>query len=195
MDIIICAPQGAGKTLVAQLLLMHRLQGKRYSDVAEDVFSVSFVGDNSSALAQKFREGKPEAILFDGCIDSPVEMLVAVDAVKKYREQTGRPAVMAVYVDQGGNCVLTDKPRRFTPGEVHNAKLSPSDDADRSLVSLRNLADHFVAAGGEEARLIITDRIQAFTFGVYSELGYLSTAQRTLMHEFLLTLLRDYEKV
>lgn len=100
MDIIISAAQGSGKTTLAIALIKQFLDEKSLRDAQGRFLNVEFVGDNASYLAQKFRDAKPEVILFDGCIGNATEMLTAVDAAKKYREQTGRPRTLAIYVVQ-----------------------------------------------------------------------------------------------
>lgn len=100
MDIIISAPQGAGKSTVAIALIKLYLDEKSLRDAQGRFLNVDFVGDNASYLAQKIRDAKPEVVLFDGVIGNATEMLTAVEAVKKYRQQTGRPRTLAIYVVQ-----------------------------------------------------------------------------------------------
>jgi hypothetical protein len=108
MDIIISAEQGAGKTTLALGIIKAYLGAKSVSDIVHDILKVKFVGDSVPYLTEKLRDAKPQAVLFDdGVITNPAEMLVAVEAVKRYRAQTGRPRTLAIYVEQQPNvCVV-----------------------------------------------------------------------------------------
>lgn len=152
MDIIISAPQGAGKTQTAIALIKAHLGVTNYADIEQDVLVLTqpgAVGDNASRLAQRFREAKPEAFLFDGSITTPDEMLIAVAAVKKYREQTGR-RTLAVYVNDGSAVVLTNG-TGITPAVNSFREEAPrleSINTLRSVKILKELANLITQRGG-----------------------------------------------
>lgn len=104
MDLIISAAQGRGKTQLALSVIRMHLRVKDLGDIISGLLIINeadTVGDNASRLAQRLRDEKPAAILFDGdSLATPTHLLTAVDAVKRYREQTGRPDTIAVYVER-----------------------------------------------------------------------------------------------
>lgn len=151
MDIIITAPNGMGKSQTARRFLAQYFRVNNMRDIQNGaLFEADFVGTNASYLAQKIRECNPMAIVFDGCITTPTEMLTAVAAVKKYREQTGRAQALAIYVEQqpGSAVVLVD---------VYNPKGIPAPkQGDEFASAVQPLMDYLQSSHHPHIAAIVT---------------------------------------
>jgi hypothetical protein len=214
MDIIISAEAGEGKTAMAVTIIKAHLGVNSFRECIDDVFQVTTVGDNSSYLAQKFREGKPQAILFDGCINDPHELRCAIEAVKKYREQTGRPRTLAVYVEQQPNVaviLVTERPRvcssNSLKGYFRAADAQPTG-TEQLIASNTPRSIRILDALWTKLKTVIDEnearQLSDFIYGVSTvaiptevpplkRFQYFTHEQRLTVHNYMLKLLLQHE--
>lgn len=201
MDIIITGEQGAGKTREAQRIIANYrpLYGKRLADA--DVIYIHDMHDTPGPTCEMLRSFRVRAVVFDGCIIKPADMIVAVQAVKEYRKQIGTD-VLAIYVAQGDAVMLTDGV--LTP-------LTNEFKADRNLTAehtqrredgiLADLWDTLAEKVDETDSLLMQSTLDRICNARVPEnapatcwgLHHLDPQGKTVMLEFLLTLLRKYE--
>lgn len=101
MDIIISAPQGEGKTAIAELIIADAKRFKKIKTKTEIYDLSGEVKDHVASLS----EIKPDAVIFDE-IATAADLLKAVEIVKEFRKVR---QVLAIYIEQGGAVILTDK--------------------------------------------------------------------------------------
>lgn len=97
MDIFINGKQGAGKTraaeaIVAELEMVQRHKAHLYAYYPMAITTVAL-------LKEELRAARTRTVVFDGCILNGAQLLIAVQAVKEFREQVNAD-VLAIYVQQ-----------------------------------------------------------------------------------------------
>lgn len=207
MDIIITGEQGAGKTTAAETIIKNFRPpyGQRYSD-ADVLYIHDAYWTPGTLLTEMLRAARVRAVVFDGCITNPGEMLAAVAAVKKYREQI-KTDILAIYVAQGDAVMITDGERKPYPrnefkrtpiasatsndGEnwVDGKPYVAMNKTDKILVDLWDtVADNATEAQAEE----MTAKLAGLTNGIETPgLHHLSYEGKITLHEFLIKLLRE----
>lgn len=103
MDIFLIGPAASGKTVKAEQILAAHFGVKQIYDISvSQLLVVDRILDTPRAgdiLREGIREARIEAVLFDGCITSDLELATAAAAMKEVRVQTGRN-ILAVYTRQ-----------------------------------------------------------------------------------------------
>lgn len=204
MDIIITGEQGAGKTRAAEQFIKNFRQfyDRRLHD--SEVLWITDASTQPAHLVEMMRTARVRAVVFDGPINTPEDMLVAVAAVKEYRKQINAD-VLAVYVAPGEAIMLTDGVPRTN--EFKTSKTIDTRDymhkpmqnrTDRILAELWEMVvDKADEAGRDdmEAKLneIVWLRSKAPQDIATPALHHLDDEGKLLLHEFLLSLLRKYE--
>lgn len=212
MDIIISGPK-AGQRRKAAMLLTGDCD--RVVTVTEEVGTT--IGATHD-LTEWLRGVAPDAIIFDGVILSPAAMVVAVTAVRNYRQHTGRPDTIAVYVeDPAHTCVvLTDlmdavskirpadgtpvipMPRRAYNTKVTNEFKHPVDNyalmSDEQLGALWDRAAYLSSSEDRRAMLDTLATIQPAVATAHPvQVPPLTESQRAELGTFLANLIKKYE--
>jgi len=121
MDIIISAPQGAGKSVLAQKIIGAYMGFTKMAAGNIPTCTISEPRDlmgKPRTIARRIHtrghEVPQQVLIFDGAIVSPSCMIKAVSVVKIYREVVNTD-VLAIYIEQGGAVILTDNAIRPIP--------------------------------------------------------------------------------
>lgn len=188
MDIIITGEQGAGKTAAAEDIL-HPGHGRRFAE--SDILYVHDAYFTPGLITEMLRAARVRAVVFDGCITKPAELLACVAAVKEYRKQINAD-ILAIYVAPGEAVMLTDGVPALL-NDVPDTILR----SDRLLAQLWDGLSEIVDASGAAAMVLeLTKLASAAGIGRAGEtagLHHLDSDGKIAMHEFLLKLLRNNE--
>lgn len=127
MDIFINGKHGAGKTRAAELLLKNF---SRISGQALHVSDVLYIHDehdlrNVRLLVETIRAARVRAVVFDESIANGACLLIAVQAVKEYRQQINAD-ILAIYVQQSEVIAVKDLADNM-PQLLDNAILTEAD--------------------------------------------------------------------
>lgn len=215
MDIIITGEQGNGKTHEAQRIIANYrpLYGKHLSDA--DILFIHDAYYHPGLITEMLRSARVRAVVFDGCITKPTELLACVVAVKEYRKQINAD-ILAIYVAPGEAVMLTDGERKpyarnefrtcvasATSNDGKNwvdGKIDPGKSyigmarTDRILVDLWDLVSEKVDEAGAEAMAAKISEIVPEGLPIDDPgLHHLDSEGKITLLEFLLTLLRKYE--
>jgi hypothetical protein len=223
MDIIITGEPGAGKTAAAETLIkFYRPKyGKHLHD--SDVLYMHNEYHSPGLLTQMLRAARVRAVVFDGCITTPADLLNAVTAVKEYRMQINAD-ILAIYVAQGEAVMLTDGTSKSFGGTIEDLNLTdtqkdefaaafkeatpydPSHVVQRSDVQLYALWSKVYKIVDKTARDTMDVKLRRYmrdvglansgldnSVTVDYALRHLNPEDKITMHEFLLDLKHKYE--
>lgn len=207
MDIIITDEKGAGCRRTVENIL-HPGSGRIFAE--SDILYVHDAYFTPGLITEMLRAARVRAVVFDGCITAPAELLCCVAAVKEYRNQIGAH-VLAIYVAPGETVVLTD-------GEINRPGFSdnrfrdcpPSQEVNltaehtqrRTDKILCDLWDTVSEKVDEEGSVAMQAQLDTLCNARVPEkaprtcwgLHHLDTIGKHVLHGFLLDLLHKYEK-
>jgi len=100
MDIIISAPQGAGKSELARKIASIYLD-LPLRNLIETINK--FPSESYQVVGDYIKHTGAEVVIFDGCLTDPEKLGLAIAAVKHYRRryQSVHP-LLAIYIEQQG---------------------------------------------------------------------------------------------